>query len=149
MSSGASFALREFMFDLNVDDGWPPVASEALQFSKVPGGNRLEVAPFFVPNLSAGDVLHIQATEEGRVLSWRHVLRSRRSTIWLKSNSSAGLEATLSALKSLGCNVERLPQFGYFALDVPAECPVEDLDRHIEALEARNVAVAYPSFRHE
>jgi len=139
---------QEFVFDLQVEDGWPPVAKEGLHFTPISAGYRLETAPFFVSDLSVGDVLKIDPGPTGNVLGWRRLRRSKRSTVWIKAEEGVSVESVLDQLKALMCNIERLRQFNYYAVDVPEECSAEQLDECLDQLDSDSVFVAYPSFRH-
>ena len=58
------------------------------------------------------------------------------------------IEPTLEKLKNFGCNIERLPQFNYLAIDVHEKCTAEELDECLGYLNEDRYPVAYPSFRH-
>lgn len=137
------------MFVLDVDDGWPPVAKECLPCTRVDGGYRIEAAPLFVKDLSAGDVIAVDGRDGEDVVAWSHVEQSWRSTVWLMTFDDYVIEDLLDRLKALGCNVVRFTGERYVSIDVPETCPIEQLDDCLDALDADRSAVAYPSFRHE
>lgn len=141
---------RSVSFPLDVEEGWPPVAMESLPFEVVPGGVKLLVAPLFVKKLSVGDVITVRQ-RLGRVASWKHKQRSGHSTVWLLrtgSGASAGIARVLKRLHVLGCSCSNGEQLGVYAIDVPPETPMAPVDAVLATLDAKKVAIAYPSFRH-
>jgi hypothetical protein len=143
-------ARRSVSFPLDVEDGWPPVGIESLPFEVVPRGLKLLVPPLFVKKLSVGDVIAVRE-RLGRVSSWKRTQRSAHSTIWLlrlKHGGTRDINRVLKRLRELGCNSSNAPQFGSYAIDVPSETPMRDVDAVLARLELERVAVAYPSFRH-
>jgi hypothetical protein len=142
--------MLELLFDLKVEDDWPPVAVEALPCTKTFGGYRVEAAPLFIKNLSSGDEIEVSRSPGEHVSEWRHLRKSGRTTIWLLRVAQSGqVEDTLVELRRLSCNTVQLPEFGCYAIDVPASCDISEVDAVLAKLDSSQVAVAYPSFRHE
>ena len=138
------------IFELDVDEDWPPVAVEGLLFSKTDIGYRLLVPPFFVRSLSVDDVIKAKVDEQGNVLEWACMEQSGRSTVWIwTSPNCVGIEDALDCLKSRSCNIERLIQFNYYSVDVPPECSIGELDTCLSDISDEEMAVVYPSLRHE
>lgn len=142
---------RTFAFPLEVVDGWPPLASEALPFEIVDGGYRAMVAPLFIKDLSVGDVLRIEADPtSAEVKSWVHLSRSGNSTIWiLRVCGSDQPHEALARVRELGCNTVTLGDLGIYAIDVPTEVPIALVDVELKKLSQDAFAVAFPSFRHD
>ncbi len=143
--------MIELKFQLAEDNGWPPVAQEALWCMLIPAGYLVESIPLFVKGLSVGDVIDAAPDAEGRVWQWEQVDGSNRSTIWLARLSAAGNDAILTLLddlQALNCTSTSASQLGCFAVDVPPECPIGEVDALLARLDPACVAVAYPSFRH-
>lgn len=137
-------------FALEVDDGWPPVAVEVLPCEAVENGYRIDAAPLFVKGLSVNDVIRPEVDDSGRVLSWMHVEYSTRSTIWLlRIAETDRIAVVLKQLRGLGCNTVQLPNCGCYSIDVPGACAIHEVDRILSELDKDQVAVAYPSFRHQ
>lgn len=136
-------------FALDVEDDWPPVASECLPFARVDDGYRLLVAPLFVKDLSVGDVLACTFVgETHEVQSWRHVAKSDRSTYWLLGHvDNEALPDGLARLRALGCNTASGEQLGVHSVDVPADIDIEAVDEILDELEEAGVPVACPSDR--
>lgn len=142
-------ALRTaLMFVLDVDDGWPPVAKECMTCTDCGPGYRIEVPPLFIRDLSVGDVVEVERNEEGEVVAWSHLERSKRSAVWIMVSGDHSISEETECLKRLNCNVAEFSLFRYFSVDVPEECPVERLDDCLEALDKETVSPAFPSFRH-
>lgn len=84
-----------------------------------------------------------------------HVLaevgRRAPTTIWLARLLPAAqgeIDAALSKLRALRCDITSSQMLGCFAVDVPADCSIEEVDRCLATLAPDRVALAYPSFRH-
>lgn len=135
-------------FPLSVEDGWPPVGAECLPFRPSPEGYELLVPPLFVKDLSVGDVLDV-VLDEGRVLRWRHVVRSACTTVWLlRMAQDPELEEVLVGLRKLGCNTVGLDDLGVHSIDVPAAVSMTAVDAILARLDPGRVATAFPSLRH-
>lgn len=134
---------------LDVEDGWPPVALEGLPCRLVTDGYQVESPPLFIKGISCGDVISVERDDKGNVSQWAHVSRSGRTTIWLlRMEEPSGIESVLNQLRLLGCHTVQLPQYGSYAVDVPADCAIENVDDCLALLDESRVAIAYPSFRH-
>lgn len=141
---------KNFVFPLEVVDGWPPVAAEGLPFEKTTKGWRLLVPPLYVKKLSVDDVLQIEQ-RAGNVSSWKHVARSGNTTIWMLSLKTSGDKkalALLDKLNALGCQTVALPKLSSYSISVPAKLAIEKVDKILAKRKGDEVAVAYPSFRH-
>ena len=125
-----------------------PVRSETLHADIVGGAFRVANAPFFVSDLSYGDVIEVTSEDEGEILEWRHLSKSDRSTIWLLPISGFDLTGTIQCLKALGCRIEGMPQVGIHSVDAPTSISAQSIDGIIGALDEKDVAVAYPAWRH-
>jgi hypothetical protein len=144
--------VSELLFKLDVEDDWPSVPVECLPCTAVPDGYRVNDAPLFIKELSVDDVICVSLDPDGQVSSWTHVRKSDRSTIWLLQIGpieAERLENAFRDLHGLGYNTVRLPEYGCYSVDVPPECPIENVDSVLDALDSSSVVVAYPSFRHE
>src|SRR5262245_36668255 len=130
---------EELLFELDIEDGWPPVAVECIPSVRVRDGYRVEVSPLFVKNLSAGDVISISKDDRGNVLSWAHVRKSGRTTIWLLRIRAPGnddIADILPELRALDCNTVQLPQLGCYSIDVPAERSIHQVDACLSKLDS-------------
>lgn len=141
--------MIELLFSIDIEDDWPPARIECLYFSRCEKGYRLETAPFFIKGMSVGDIIEVRQDENGLVNSWSHVCKSGRTTVWVKIFGSKSIESTLNHLKKMSCNIESLAQYNYYSVDVPECCSIEDVEECLEEIGEDDIAVAYPSFRHE
>jgi hypothetical protein len=142
----------ELLFELEIEDDWPPVAVECLPCVRVKGGYRVEASPVFVKNLSVGDVISVSRDERGNVSSWAHVRKSGRTTIWLAGLIAHGdddIADVLPELHARDCNTVEFEQIGRYSIDVPAERSIHEVGACLSKLDQSRVAIAYPSFRHE
>lgn len=136
-------------FSLDVEDGWPPVAVESLPFRVRSDGYQLLTVPLFVKDLSVGDVIAVVEQANDLVLAWRHVHRSKNTTIWLlRLGPTDQIKTVLTEVRELGCNTSTFDSGGSFAIDLPASVPVQVVDKLLGRLDSEVVAVAYPSLRH-
>lgn len=142
--------MQELLFDLEIEDGWPPVAVEALPCNVIPGGYRVDAPPLFIKNLSSGDEIRITRSPADHVCEWTHLRKSGRTTIWLLRVAQPDeVQDVLAELRRLSCNTVQLPEFGCYAIDVPANCDISNVEGVLSKLDSSQVAVAYPAFRHE
>jgi hypothetical protein len=138
------------MFDLEVEDGWPPVAVESLPFKIKEDGFRLLNQPLFIKGLSVGDVINATIDDiTKKVSSWDIVSKSNNTTIWLlRMQDTKIIESVLVDLRNLGCDTVSLEELGAYSINVPNAIRINDVDVQLGKLDPKCVAVAYPSFRH-
>jgi len=138
------------VFPLNVEDDWPPVASESLPFRRVPEGYVVLVPPLFVKNLSVGDVIGVQIDEERRqVVSWHYISQSGHTTMWLlRLQRTETINRILAEFRALGCNTVGLDDAGAYAIDIPDSVPIGPVDAVLAQVDNEVIAVAFPSMRH-
>ncbi|MCE4554266.1 DUF4265 domain-containing protein [Roseateles cellulosilyticus] len=148
-SKSKTVNVSNLQFQLDVEDDWPPVGIESLPFRIDVDGYKLLKPPLFVKGLSVGDVIRPTLDGGGTVSSWSHQTRSGRTTLWLlRLDEPNNLEQVLEKLLELGCNVVKLPQYGCYSIDVPAEVKIGDIDAVLDELNPEFVACAFPSMRH-
>jgi Domain of unknown function (DUF4265) len=136
-------------FKLNIESDWPPVGSESVPFEKLKNGFRCLSAPLFVYDLSVGDIIEITESQEEFVYSWSHLRRSKHTTVWLlRLFDNPPIEMCLQSLRTLQCNTTSLEEFGCYAIDVPPDLSIFDVDRVLDQLSSDLVAIAFPSMRH-
>lgn len=141
--------VKNFVFQLDVKDGWPPVGSESLPFQIVASGYELLVPPLFVRNLSVGDELVFTWRDDGVIDSWLHVAKSGRSVVWLlRTGPNDQISIVLDKLRAVGCNTSGSEQIGCFAADIPENLDFDEVDAILASLNPEAAAVAFPSMRH-
>lgn len=137
-------------FPLQVEDGWPPVPVECLPCRRTDTGFEILAAPLFVHGISVGDVIAVRSGSDGSIEAWRHVHKSKRTTVWLLQVAVAPvIDGALARLRTLGCNSVGLQSWGCFAVDVPESVSLGDVDAILAELDEGSVAVAFPSLRHD
>jgi len=142
---------RDLYFQLEVDDGWPPVSVEVMSCEEVAGGYRIKSPPIFVKGISVGDVITADPDGEGRVWEWQHLSQSMHTTIWLgrlEGEVQVEIDEILKKLRALHCNIAEIRALGCYAVDVPPQCPIQRIDEALDDVDADRIAVAFPSFRH-
>lgn len=143
-------ALISLIFPLDVEDDWPPVASESIPFAVCVGGYRALAAPLFVKDLSVGDVITADLAEANLVKSWQHVVRSGRTTVWLLRlrGGNNRIDQTLAELRAMGCDTVDFGEMGCYSVDVPETLKIDQVDEVLALLDESSVGVAFPSMRH-
>lgn len=139
-------------FILDVVDDWPPVAVESLACHQLSNGYQIDTPPLFIKGLSVGDIIRADVNPEGNVQDWVHIEKSAHSTIWLLRTGTvdnADIDAILKQLQGLNCHTISLAEHGCYAIDVPPQCPISEVDACLNTLDSHCIAIAYPSFRHE
>jgi hypothetical protein len=148
-SSSAMNDIVSLSFNLDVQDGWPPVAVESLPFRKTGNCYLALSAPLFVKDLSADDLISVRFSENLTVTDWKHISRSGRTTIWLlRLKRPNNIEHVLSQLRELGCSTSGTDTLGSYAIDVPVNVPISHVDSVLGLLDETVVATAFPSMRH-
>lgn len=140
---------QSLLFPLVVDsDGWPPVGAESIPVKSHANGNfTILTPPFFIKDLSVGDVISVQIDNQRTIKNWLHVQRSRNSTVWVLQDAAISENELADQFLKLQCNVERFSQIGLLSVDVPPHVLESDLDRLIDNCRAIGAHVAVPSFR--
>jgi hypothetical protein len=142
---------KSFTFPLEVVDDWPPVAAEGLVFEPFLRGWRLVVPPLFVKKLSVGDVVRIHQSK-GIVRDWNHLSKSKSTTIWLllKTDGAEKIATlVLARLDKMGCQTVLARTLSSASVSVPDTVPIASVDKIIARVDPTDIAVAYPSFRHD
>lgn len=143
------YPRMELSFELDRDEGWPPVATEGIWVSKRGEQYQVKTIPLFVKNMSFDDIITMSTNENGVVTKWEVVKFSGHTTIWLlRLSPENNIEKVLDRLLLLGCAVVRLSELGAYSVDVPPEVLMSNVDGILEGLNPDEVAIAFPSFRH-
>lgn len=139
----------EIHFNLDIEDEWPPVGQEGLVFIKKGDLYVLYKPPLFVKNLSIGDLLEIDIGEFNFAENYQVIEKSGNSTVWLARIADCNsLKDIFDDLKQLHCHVVELPQLGCYSIAVPFNTKISDIDKCLSQLNPNQIAIAYPSFRH-
>jgi Domain of unknown function (DUF4265) len=127
------------IFELDAEDGWPPVASERVWAYDV-GDSRyvIDNVPWFVHDLAVGDLVRaVSPDSQSHPIFQRHLDRSDHVTIRLicfRDGPLGGdLALAMEPFTRLGVYAEGVAQYGMLALDVK---PGDPLDHIAAALRA-------------
>jgi len=118
------------VFELTVEDGWPPVGSERLwAFDLGDNRYRIDNVPWFVRDLAVGDVVRAQMPRPDSNPVFDEVLeRSDHVTIRLicfRSGPLGGdLAQALEPFTAMGVYGEGAAQYGLVALDIEPTAPL-------------------------
>lgn len=139
----------ELHFRLHVIDEWPPVAVEGVLCTLVENGYRIESPPLFVKGISVEDIIEVKFDTENYVAWWQPISKSGRTTAWImRTGPDNNIQTIVAELRLLGCQIEQLPELGCYAVDIPAEVSITDIDARFARLNEDSTAVAFPSYRH-
>jgi hypothetical protein len=133
-------------FPLEVEDNWPPYEVEHIHVDVVEGGYLVKSIPFFVRGISYEDILYVDLYEQNYVVDWRHIKKSKNTTLWIMEKDSS---AIIDEIEALGCGVEggALPKL--YSINVPGFVKFDQIDGLMSKYqESGIIEVAYPSFRH-
>lgn len=141
--------MPDVVFALEIEDGWPPVAAECLPCSNDEEGLLIEAAPLFIKGVSVGDVIQVICEESGQVMDWSHISKSDHSTIWLMAFGNFSLDEPMTKLRANGCHTNNLSAYGIASVDVPASTSAAAVDEVLGSYSKDQLAIAYPSWRHD
>ncbi|MEW2134789.1 DUF4265 domain-containing protein [Streptomyces sp. NPDC005435] len=121
-------------FRLEVEDDWPPAGVESLWGVDLGDGSvRLANVPWFVRGVACGDVVAVEADEEGVRWGGEVVRRSENCTVRLivfrDGGSGAARQSVIDAFRELGADGEGIERFGMVALDVPPAADLAGIQR--------------------
>ena len=127
-------------FPLDVDeDGFPPITVEILNATRLTSRSfRIENAPFFVPNISFGDVVSAEPNGLNEQFQFMSVLKASEFTSISVILLDPAMDTLLmDLLRGLGCVIE-YGEFGVYrvlAVAVPATTDYASLREKLVGLE--------------
>lgn len=141
--------LVKVAFALDVEDGWPPVATEHVWCEKTGAIYELRNAPFFVKGLALGDKFAAEPdAANGCVFEFTTVEPSGHSLVWIAEQEGLELEPYKDELVGLGLSIEAFSQFKHYAVDVPASSDAHEVNTMMDVLQQLGFAMAFPVWRH-
>jgi len=142
--------MKELSFALEVEDGWPPVATEHLWCEDVEGGFVLRSVPFFVHGLAVGDRFAAELDPvNGCIFEFEMVRSSGHSLVRVLEPDGMNLEPYKHELLALGCTCEEFRSFGVNAFDVPAGVEAHAIGEIVDRIDDAGFPIAFPVWRHE
>ena len=141
--------MEKLRFALDVEDGWPPVATESV-WCKVEGDIfELQNAPFFIKGLAWGDKFRaVPDPVNGCIFDFNLVEHSGHSLAWVLVNEGSNFAFNKAKLLELGCRVEGFPAYKLWSIDVPGAVPEADMDNLLDEIEGQGFEVAVPVWRY-
>ena len=141
--------MEKVAFALDIDDGWPPVATEHVWCEKTGSIFQLKNAPFFIKGLALGDKFSAEPDAvNGCVFEFTTVEPSGHSLVWIIEQAGLKLEQYEDELFSLGLGFEGFAQFKLYAVDVPASVDSHAVNMLMDRFESLGFALAFPVWRH-
>lgn len=142
--------LEKVLFALEIDDGWPPVASEGVWCERADKNYRLVNAPFFINGLAYGDVFKAELDPVNEhVFEFEVVEESGHSLVWMLNNSDLDVTSLKSQFLDLGCSLEGFEQFSLFSIDVPPSVNRVAINELVDWAEGAGIDLAFPVWRHD
>lgn len=125
-------------FDLQVDDGFPPISAESLLgFLEGDGSVRLDNTPFFVTGIALGDI--VACGGDPSALRFERVINpSKNSAISILFIDNSCEEQVYQSLRAIGCYCEfgEFPEYNMLAVCVPAEVSLSEVNKAIHSEES-------------
>ncbi|MFI1188736.1 DUF4265 domain-containing protein [Streptomyces californicus] len=121
-------------FQLEQDDGWPPVASERLWAVSVDTDLvRIDNVPWFVSDLALNDLVETRTDSRGQLVSTGKISWSGNCTVriipYVADEFPGGTQGIIGRFTALGVQAEGNEQFGLIALNVPPSANISGVKR--------------------
>lgn len=141
--------MEKIAFALDVEDDWPPVATEHVWCEKIGSLYKLKNAPFFIKGLALNDLFSAEPDAvNGCVFEFTTVGASGHSLVWIMEQGDLSLSEHDTAFAALGLKTEYFPQCRHYAVDVPATADAEAVNAFMDELQGLGFAMAFPVWRH-
>lgn len=142
--------MEKVLFALEVEDEWPPVASEGVWCEREGNSYRLVNAPFFIKGLSYGDVFEAEPDPVNEhIFDFKVIKESGHSLVWMLNNSDIDITQFKNSVLALGCSIEGLEQFSIYSIDVPLSIDKAEINDLLDTAEKTGLDFAFPVWRHE
>ena len=140
--------MKKLLFVLDIEDDWPPIASEGVWCKSVGENFRLENSPFFISGLAFGDIFSAEPDNvNDHIFEFKLIEESGHSVVWLMNNNETDLSNFKEKVLELGCRIEGMLKFSLYSIDVPPKIDVEKFDNLIKKYENKGIHFAYPVWR--
>lgn len=130
---------------LEREDGWPPFDVEHLWVEKKRKNYEIRNCPFFVKDMSIGDIIDADIDKDGYAKRWKIIKRSKNTNLWIFTK----ITELLDALVGLGCSCEGGSVSNLYSVNVPESVSIELVDKILSPYEESGAAeVVVSSMRH-
>jgi Domain of unknown function (DUF4265) len=142
--------LEKVLFALDLDNDWPPVASEGVLCERLGKDFKLVNAPFFIKGLACGDVFTADLDPVNEhVFEFSVLKESGHSLVWVLNNSGIEFASLRSQILALECNIEEFEQFSLFSIDIPPHVDSVEINKLLDSIEELGLDLAFPVWRHD
>jgi len=133
---GADTEVR-VRFDLEVDDGFPPISAEVLigKLESI-GHVRLDNTPFFATGVAFGDIVRCIGCPPNLIFA-SIAFESGYRAISVIFIDNSYQEELFQSLKVLGCYVEfgEFPEYDMIAVAIPPDLNYDEIKQKLDKLE--------------
>jgi Domain of unknown function (DUF4265) len=141
---------QKLLFSLDVQDDWPPIASEAVWCERVGTAYKLLNTPLFIKGLAVNDIFSAEPdATNGHIFQFEVLEPSSHSLVWILDNSTTQVNALLGEFRAIGCSTVSLEKFSMHAVDIPPQINNSSLDALFDAADNMGMELAFPVWRHE
>ena len=141
--------MEKVAFALDMDDDWPPVATEHVWCDRAGTLYELGNVPFFIKGLALGDRFSaVPDPANGCIFEFSLVEASGHSLAWIVEPDGLALEPYKEEMFSLGLRIEVFSRFQLHAVDVPATADAGAVNALMDRLEDAGFAMAFPVWPH-
>ena len=142
--------LEKILFALDVEDDWPPVASEGVWCERHGNDFKLLNAPLFIKGLACGDVFAaVPDPVNEHIFEFETIEESGHSLVWVLNNENIETATFKHQFLALGCSIAELERFSLFAIDVPPFVDKAVINSLVDAAEESGLDLAFPVWRHD
>jgi len=136
------------MFALDVEDDWPPVASEGAWCERIGEYYKFKNVPFFISGLAFNDIFSAEPDPVNEhVFDFEIIESSGHSVVWLMNNDELDISEFREKIIKLGCSFEGFPKFDLGAIDVPPDTDFETFQELVDEYEEKGLFFAFPVWR--
>ena len=138
----------DVMFPLMDDEEWPPYPAEMID-AELLAHDLVEITgvPWFATNLSRGDIVTVSQDGIGYV-GGRVVSRGGHSTVHVMAGSQQEMAPIAEALRQLGAEVLGGFEPPMLTVDVPPQCPLDEVVAELAAAESTTCAYTVACGQH-